>query len=321
MQSESPSIDLNGLPISSPIGFMAALGLLRVCVQDHGLPVQLSWTDMHARLHGIARGDLTALLRLHMRDRALAPEFNFKVTGAKGSQGPVQHLREIRPQDFRDAAVEFRGSQRALDFLAGFATDAVVNDKGFVARTRLDFTSGQQRIAEEFRRIALQLSAQSSKANQARLERRIDSALFGGPYETQTTLGWDPSALMTHAHQPKAPTDSETPGQPMMVWLAVESLALHPVLPNTLTKAATTGFDGGGAYVWPQWHEPLSLGEVRLLRLRPIGSLTDLPGIDAVWSSKVGTNGKFGILRPAARITSDRMPTEGFAQPVRQDGS
>ena len=150
MQSESPSIDLNGLPIfSSPIGFMAALGLLRVCVQDHGLPVQLSWTDMHARLHGIARGDLTALLRLHMRDRALAPEFNFKVTGAKGSQGPVQHLREIRPQDFRDAAVEFRGSQRALDFLAGFAADAVVNDKGFVARTRLDFTSGQQRIAEE----------------------------------------------------------------------------------------------------------------------------------------------------------------------------
>jgi hypothetical protein len=307
-------VDLTGLPIASPIAFMAALGLLRVAAQDHGLDVRLAWSAQahHACLHGIGRGALCELLAEHMRNRSKAPELNFEVRDEKGRAGPVQHLRTISPADFREAVRACRDDARALDFLAGFGTDAIVNDKGCIARNRLDFTSGQQRLVEEFRSLATDLDPQTRRPA-VPLGQRIDRALFGGPYEERHTFGWDPAALMTHAHQRAAPTDSATPGQPMTVWLAVEALPLHPVLP-TLRGARTTGFAGTSAYVWPQWAEPLGLGEVALLRQRPVDSLPQLPGVTAIWSSAVTSVGKYGFLLPAARTQSVGAAAQGFAQ-------
>lgn len=306
-------VELTGLPIASPIGFMAALGLLRVCAQDHGLDVRLSWSPSHARLHGIAAGSLAQLLAEHMRGRSKAPEFNFEVTDEKGKRGPVMHLRGIAPADYRAAVAAFRGDERALGFLAGFATDAVVNDKGFVARNRLDFSSGQQKLVGAFRELAAALDPALQSPKPLPLASRIDRALFGGPYEEQHTFGWDPSSLMTHAHLSAAPTDSATPGQPMTVWLAVEALPLHPVVPVGPRRARTAGFAGTQAYVWPQWTEPLTLPEVALLRQRPVASLEQLPGVMAVWSSAVTSVGKYGFLRPAARTRSVATAPKGFA--------
>ena len=305
-------VELTGLPISSPIGFMAALGLLRVCAQDHGLDVRLSWSQSHARLHGVAAGSLAQLLTEHMRGRSKAPEFNFEVIGEKGKSGPVMHLRSIAPADFRAAVTAFRGNERALGFLAGFATDAVVNDKGFVARNRLDFSSGQQKLASEFRALAAALDPGLPRPK-VPLTTRIDRALFGGPYEEQHTFGWDPASLMTHAHLSAAPTDSATPGQPMTVWLAVEALPLHPVVPVGPRRVRTAGFAGTQAYVWPQWAEPLTLPELALLRQRPVESLEQLPGVTALWASAVTSVGKYGFLRPAARTRSVTTAPKRFA--------
>lgn len=299
-------VELTGLPIASPIGFMAALGLLRVCAQDHGLAVRLSWSAGHARLHGIAASPLAALLAEHMRNRSKAPEFNFEVEGEKGQRGPVMHLRCIRPEEFRAAVLSCEGDARALGFLAGFATDAVVNEKGYVARNKLDFSSGQQRLAGEFRALAAMLDPATARPA-VPLATRIERALFGGPYEQQHTFGWDPASLMTHAHLRAAPSDSgddKTPGQPMTVWLAVEALPLHPVLAATPRHARTVGFEGSRAYVWPQWAEPLTLAEVALVRQRPVESLDKLPGVVAVWAAVVTSVGKYGFLRPGARTRS-----------------
>lgn len=304
-------VELTGLSIGSPIGCMAALGLLRVCAQDHGLDVRLSWSQSHARLHGIGAGPLAQLLAGHMRGRSAAPEFNFEASDEKGRRGPVMHLRSIAPADYR-AAAAFRGNERALGFLAGFATDAVVNDKGFVARTQLDFSSGQQKLAGEFRALAAALDPALPRPRLP-LATRIERALFGGPYEVQHTFGWDPASLMAHAHLPAAPTDSATPGQPMAVWLAVEALPLHPVMPVAPRRARTAGFGVTRAYVWPQWSEPLTLAETALLRQRPVESLERLPGVSAVWASAVTSVGKYGFLRPAARTRSVAVAPQGFA--------
>lgn len=309
-----PVVELTGLSIASPIGFMAALGLVRVCAQEGGAAVRLSWPGSHARLHGLDTAGLLALLEQHMRGRSMAPEFNFEVLGDKGQAEPVMHLRTIRPGDFRAAAKALEDDPRALGFLAGFGTDAVVNDKGFIARNRLDFSSGQQRLVGEFRALAAMLDP-SAKRQKVPWRTRVERALFGGPYEEQHTFGWDPASLMTHAHQPAAPTDSATPGQPMMVWLAVEALPLHPVVPISPRRARTTGFDGAQTYVWPQWDEPLSLAEVTLLRQRPVTTLGQLPGVSAVWSSSVTSVGKYGFLRPGARTLSVAARPQGFAQP------
>ena len=309
----SEVVELTGLSISSPIGFMAALGLLRVCTQDHGLDVRLSWSASHARLHGLAAGSLAQLLTGHMRGRSKAPEFNFEVIDEKGKRGPVMHLRSIAPEDYRAAVAACRGNDRALGFLAGFATDAVVNDKGFVARSGLDLSGASQKLADRFRVLAAELDPAKSRPKLP-LATRIDRALFRGPYEEQHTFGWDPASLMTHAHLPVAPTDSATPGQPMTVWLAVEALPLHPVVPVGPRRARTAGFAGTQAYVWPQWAEPLTLPEVALLRQRPVESLEQLPGVTAVWVSAVTTvGGNRGFLRPAARTRSVATTPKGFA--------
>jgi hypothetical protein len=181
-------VELTGLLISSPIGFMAALGLLRVCAQDCGQDVGLSWSEGHARLHGISVGLLKQMLTQHMGGRSKAPEFNFEVLDEMGKRGPVMHLRTIKPSDYRAAAAAFRGNARALSFLAGFATDAVVTDKGFVARNRLDFSSGQQKLANEFRVLSAALDPALMRPK-VPLATRIDRALFGGAYEEQHTFG------------------------------------------------------------------------------------------------------------------------------------
>jgi hypothetical protein len=300
VESQGRHVDLTGLPIASPIGFMAALGLLRVCAADHGAPVRLSWNVNHARLHGLDAAELVALLEEHMRGRSRAPEFNFEVASDKGKRVPVEHLRLITPDDFRAVAAALGDDSRALGFLAGFGTDAVITDKWFIGRTRFDFTSGQQRLVGEFRRLGSMLDPDATRPRVG-LPDRIGRALFGGPYEEQSSLGWDPATLMAHAHQPIAPTDSRTPGQPMLIWLAIEGLPLHPVVPAAPGRAYTTGFDRGTRYVWPQWEAPLSLNEVTLLRHRPIDSLARLPGVTAVWASTVTSVGKYGVFRPAAR--------------------
>lgn len=319
MRDDRPALDLTGLPVASPIGFMAALGLLRVLAQDQHLGVALSWREGRARLHGVQRDEVLAALESHMRGRSEAPELQFEVAGEVSAAGTpsdrvkVQHLRTLTPQDYRGAARTCRGDARALAFLAGYGTDAVVNDKGFISRTRFDFTSGQQRLVDELRKLAELLDPRARRPRRP-FRVRAECALFGGPYEEQHTLGWDPAALMTHAHQPSAPSDSATPGQPMTVWLAAESLPLHPVLPVSARRAQTTGFALGRAYVWPEWQEPLTLPEVALLRSRPVDGLHGIPGVSAVWRSDVTSVGKYGFFRPAARTPSVEPLRSGFAQ-------
>jgi hypothetical protein len=307
------SVDLPGLPVASPIGFMAALGLLRVLAQDHGLPVRLSWPGACARLHGLGRAAVAETLVAHMAGRSRAPEFNFAVLGEGGRAVPVTHLRTLTPADYRAAASGFAGDPRALAFLAGYGTDAVVDDDGCIARTRLDFTSGQQKLMHELRALAAMLDPQA-KRPALPLATRVERALFGGPYEQQSSFGWDASALRLHAHEPDPPAETPPPGQPMTVWLAAEALPLHPVLPIEPRRAQTAGFLQGRAYVWPQWRVPLSLPEVALMRQRPVASLDALPGVEAVWASAVTSVGKYGFLLPAARTPSVATLRERFAR-------
>lgn len=187
-------------------------------------------------------------------------------------------------------------------------------------RTRFDFSSGPQHLAQEFRQLAQTLDP--TEARNLKLHRaRVVHGLFGGPYERQHSYGWDPATLLSHAHQPKAPTHAKPLGQPLLIWLAVESLPLHPVLPVGARRAITTGFVGFSAYAWPQWTEPMNLAEVRLLRQRAVETLDDLPGIDAVWTSGITTVSRFGFFLPATRTPSDRLTTHRFAQVEPPDES
>ena len=193
------TVTLTGIQIGSPLGFMAALGLLRVLHEDHGLDVNLRWQDGRAVLGGIDTHALLALLAAHMRGRQQAPEFNFEVGTGSSKPVPVVHLREIRPADYRHAAATLADNPRALGFLAGFATDAVVTDKGFIARTAFDFSSARQELGKEFRNLAARLDPDRKRGRkEAPVEALWTHGLFGGPYAEQHSFGWDPATLMGH---------------------------------------------------------------------------------------------------------------------------
>lgn len=292
---------LHGLAIASPIGFMAALGLMRVLSEDCGLNPRLGWKQGSAELSGIDAEALQCALLEHMQGRSKAPEFNFTVSVGSTSQ-PVAHLREIRPDEYRAAVQAMRDDARALGFMAGFGTDAVVNKNGFIARTAFDFSSARQKLANEFRLLAERLDPLNTlPKGQPSSGSLLHAALYGGPYAEQHSFGWDPATLLIHAHQAQAPTDSPKPSHPWQVWLAVESLPWHPVLPIDAQKAQTLGWQGSQTYCWPEWSSPLDAAELRLLRSRPVGTLGDLNGVTAVWHSARTRSGKFGFFAPAAR--------------------
>jgi hypothetical protein len=273
-------IELPGLSGASPIGFLAALGMLRVLVEDRGHDARLAWRQGHAVLEGLGTVDAIDELAANMAGRGDALEFTWADT-----------TRGIAPEQYRNAVAQAGGDRRALAFLAGWGTDAVVREGSMVA-TRFDMTSGQQKLLRNLRELALRVNRRS-----------LEVALLGGPYEGQSSFGLDPVAVRFHAHEPQAPTRSDPPGKPGLIWLAFEAIPLHPVMPVSATRARTAGWRSAPAlaYAWPLWTAFLTLAEVSLLRALPVERLPGRLGVTEIWVARYGESGKYGILLPALR--------------------
>ena len=272
--------DLYGMIASSPIGYLAALGMLRVLAADRNLKVRLGWKDGHGVIDGIDPDTAISELVANMEGREKAFEFNWADTA-----------RKVGPDEYRRACGVAAGDLRALGFMAGWATDTIVRN-GQIAVTRMDMTSGQQKLLRDLRGLAIKLTRE-----------HFVSALMGGPYEGQSSFGLDPIAVRSHAHEHQAPTKSKAPGKPGLIWLAFESIPIHPVVPVAPNKPQTTGWRMGreAAYVWPIWEGMLGLEEVSLLRALPVNLLQNRSGIRELWSSRYGSSGKYGMLLPAQR--------------------
>ena len=70
-------VELPGITSRSPIGFLAALGLLRVLAEDRGQQVALGWHDGRAVLEGITREEAIEELAANMAGREKAFEFTW----------------------------------------------------------------------------------------------------------------------------------------------------------------------------------------------------------------------------------------------------
>lgn len=273
--------ELHGLNAGSPIGFLAALGMLRVLASDCGLEARIGWRHGHAVIDGIDPDTAIEQLFANMAGRAQSPEFNWADTP-----------RKVTPESYRSACQRMAGDHRALGFMAGWATDAVLRD-GFIAVTRMDMTSGQQKLLKDLRDLASRIK-----------QDHFRSALLGGSYQDQPSFGLDPITVRSHAHEYQAPTKSKAPGKPGLIWLAFESIPLHPVFPIAANRRQTVGwrtYPNDVAYVWPIWDKMLTLGEVCMLRSLPVELLYKRPGMTEIWASNYGSTGKYGMLLPAQR--------------------
>jgi hypothetical protein len=286
---------LSGLRATEPIGFLAALGLLRICDKTQLLgSVKLGWADdaeWSAVLATESECDadrLVAMLLDHMKGRSTAPAFQALPEGAGGDDsgnGPaLQEWNDVKVplDDYRNRLVAVRqttdrGHRESADYLSALGSEFIAgSDKETVKPSALHTTAGRQAFLERIRDVARSLDP-SAKAHpkaacppdeafrEAVFNRRSEG-LPGWRAEDQlTSFGYDPAREAVYALVAAAPTDTGARSTRAAVWLALESLPLFPSLPSGL-KLHTRGFNlRATTFRWPVWNGFLSSNAVRTL--------------------------------------------------------
>lgn len=329
---------LPGIDGSTPLGFMAALGVLQVLeaqakdpdpdARPLGYP-SLSWKQLDAWrpvLHGPRELDaLVNTIMLDVASWADSPLLGFRYVklekqGPKTVGGLKAPLAVVRAwqRNQRDAEHE-----EAVAFAAGLFCDAVVEEskkpatsedhtkcgvvydrdvglEQIVERTFFDFTSRNAQFLEQVQVIREYLQPE---VVHAALERGAPDYLAA---KTARTLDWDPT--------------SDTPGAiftgyqrgflPAHEWLAFRSLGCFPLASSgqRVLLTACKGRRLEGEFTWPLWEHPASLEAVRSLLGYPNMDSLTAPGRRALGLSALfranltkkadGYTGTFSPARP-----------------------
>ena len=281
---------LTGLDGANPLAFLAALGTLRgltiawperrVCLswkpQDTWRPclhVDDGALDEEEVLDGLERF-------MEMRPGHEALEIGVNVTGPpihlpplpKGcgscKTGPFDDLK-VHPEWFRwlalSAAESALPERRAqADFMAAFANDAILNERGsnkgkFVDSTQLQLCNGagHQHFLSRMRTL--------SEVNAVGRDNLYD-CLFSQWQRPDTrawTMRWDPADDRRYALRWDDPTPQDKEGvtEKGANRLAFEALPLFPVMPIGKMRV-TTGFSERNRqtiWTWPIWDVPIGI--------------------------------------------------------------
>lgn len=287
-------LQLVGVDGSNPLGFLAALGLLRV-VPD----ARLGFFDdgsFRAFVDGFGKSEVDLARVIAADAEAAATEsapWRFKYTkSATKKQGPqvVADLKP-RPEDFKKFLVTctdawLAGDDEAAGYAAAYATDIAVDGKGNTKPTAFHFTAAHQTF----------LGAVESIRAAVTQEWVETSLLRGHGARPGSNLRWDPGAERNWALMARNPNDDGTCVDAPLEWLAFRGLPLLPSFPRG-ARIITTAVLGRGddmTFVWPLWSPPASLQTVRsVLHLDWTGGARDR-----------GERGVFAVCRSAIRRTS-----------------
>lgn len=244
-------LELNALHGHTPIGFMAALGLLRVSP----VGTRLSWnrSTQTAELHGLERDPLLANLLHHMTGRAAASE--------------LQLADDVRKFDVERFRAEYEAADEPLaNWIRAWWREDGKN--GHAAPTDLCLTGGPQRMIKMARELAAALDPSRKKGADAFVRSKFEEALFGPwRYEDDyASWGWDPATYRPGALTSKAPSEMKMEGVAAAYWLAWEAQPLFPCIHGE----GTLGFESRPrAWTWATWEEPLDLPAVQALMRQP----------------------------------------------------
>lgn len=242
-------LDLPALRGMQPIGFMAAVGLLRIAPAR----CRLGWRPetQAAFVEDVDRNSLLEHLVAHMRGRSASAELQL-----------TADVRKFKAEDYRAASAG--ASPESIEWLRSWWRE----DGDALEPTDLCFTSGQQRYVQMARELSASLDPGQNAKAEARVRAKFEEALFG-PWRYEDDVhswGWDPAALRLGALTPKAPTKMTTEGVAAAYWLAWESQPLFPCVHGQ----GTLGFEHRPrAWTWPTWAVPLDIEAVRALLRQP----------------------------------------------------
>lgn len=297
-------VELVGVDGSNPLGFLAALGLLRVVSV--------------AKLAFVADGSFSALLDgLENSPSALAAlvaadaeraagSQSWRLTYAKAEKRGTKEVADLKapPEDFRKFLARclecwMNGDDEAVAYAAAFGTDVAVDGNGNTKPTAFHFTAANQQFLGAVEGIRASLT-----------QEWIETSLFSGHGERPgSNLRWDPDAERNWALMASNPIDDGTRVNAPLEWLAFRGLPLLPSFPRG-TRIITTAVLGRGdemTFTWPLWSVSASLETVRsALQIDWTRSLRERAarGVFAVCTSAIRrTSQGFGNFSPAT-VTS-----------------
>lgn len=300
-------IQLVGVDGSNPLGFLAALGLLRV-VPDAKLGFSEDGS-FRAFVDGLSETEsgLATLVAADARASAI-PEAPWRFAYTKGAtkkQGP-QEVADLKPppDDFKKflaTCIEawLSGDEEAAGYAAAYGTDVAVDIKGNTKPTAFHFTAAQQTFLGAVEGIRASVT-----------EEWVEKSLFEGHGEQPgSNLRWDPGSERNWALMANKPSGDGTRVDAPLEWLAFRGLPLLPSFPRG-TRIVTTSVVGRGddmAFTWPLWSVPASRQTTRsALQVDWTGSAKERTarGIFAMCSSAIRRMSQgFGNFGPSS-VTS-----------------
>jgi len=298
-------IQLVGVNGSNPLGFLAALGLLRIVP---GAKLGFSEDGSFvAFVDGIDRSDGGFAKLIAADAEAAASEsapWRFSYTkAATKKQGP-QKVADLKPppgdfKTFLATCVEawLTGNDEAADYAAAYGTDIAVDNNGNTKPTAFHFTAANQTFLGAVEGIRSSVSQEWAKT----------SLFEGHGARPGNNLRWDPGAERNWALMADNPTKDGTRVDAPLEWLAFRGLPLLPSFPHR-SKIITTGVVGRRddmTFTWPLWSIPASLPTARsVVQVDWTGSAKErvARGVFAICSSAIRrtSQGGFGNFGPSS---------------------
>jgi len=291
---------LPGIDGGNPLGFLAAMGLLRLSRRGGGRLRFASDGTNQAVLEGV--GDEHAITDMVAADaKASAGLAALKISYSKPEKKGVKVVRDLKapPAEFTKMLFQAKqswasGSDReyAAD-IAAFGTSLEVDGKGNTKPTAFHFTAAQQ----EF------LKAIDESRSKVDPVGAYESLVEGRGRTRGKNLRWDPRDARAHALMAEDPDAEGTSVDVTLEWLAFRGLAAFPVISVGRKQPATVGVSGRGEdmeFTWPLWRLAADWATACSLVRLPSDAMTRERGVFAVATSGIRRTAQgFGNFGPA----------------------
>ncbi|WP_329091441.1 type I-G CRISPR-associated protein, Cas3-extension family [Streptosporangium sp. NBC_01469] len=295
------STELPALDGRDPLGFLAALGLLRVCADICRVPTALSFSDTAACaiLHSPyeTAEEVADALRgvvASIPDSAVLPDGGAGFPPPSGSgKDPLRRSRE----DFHQLMASH--PEAAETWLPSLVTDLALDKQGRCAITPFTAPSGQQKLRTFFEKPLEAVRNEPQRLLEALVGwRRVEG--FTGEY-------LDHRVLRSNSDDTEGRPGRES-GVPGATWLATMALPLLRITGDGHRLRATLWHRTGSASVmlWPLWRPALDLPSVRcLLDHRALAPRDRTPTVDSAMWPTLGVFNVYGAER-------QRIPGRNF---------
>lgn len=305
---------LPGLDAHNPLGFLAALGLLRVlddeaARSDRERP-RLGFVDQGGFVAGVSTPHtMDEIVAIVLQDAAAqvdnrALQFAYNVEGALVAPGTKGAIRDLKPKPSGACQLlelAATADHRTAAQATAWFSELVQDNNGNTKPTAFHFTAGQQAFLEMVEDLRVGLTAD-----------HVREALDGPWLNTSPlpSLSWDASVARMYALRAGNPAKERRGSVPGANWLAVIGLTFFPVAVHG-TRLVTTGVRGGwkdSTFTWPVWAPPAEVYTVASLLRLDVTAWTQREraayGIETVLRCRIlrSDQGGYGSFAPAAVV-------------------